>query len=56
MALTFEEFAQLVHEMREAQKKFFLTGERVFIARAKSLERKVDRALDDLFDSQLKLF
>ena len=56
------EYAQLVKEMRAAQKEFFRTPRddearrRDTVSRSKELERRVDRATEDILDTQAKMF
>lgn len=47
--MTLEEFAELVRQMREAQKRFF-KGDRSahLVGRAKALERQVDDAVETI--------
>lgn len=51
-------FVRLVAEMRETQKEFFDTRRRRpdTLARARALERRVDRALEDHLPGQQKTF
>jgi hypothetical protein len=44
----YKAFAHLVDEMRAAQKEYFATRDRDVLSRSKSLERQVDKFLDDL--------
>jgi hypothetical protein len=44
--MTNEQFRQLVREMREAQKRFFADRTVPNVQAAKTLENKVDRALE----------
>ena len=46
--MSLNEFAALVAELRHAQKTYFRTRERADLERSKALERKVDKALDEL--------
>ena len=43
-----QEFIALVSEMREAQRAFFRTRERVYMNQAKQLEKAVDRLLNEI--------
>jgi hypothetical protein len=44
----YKAFAQLVADMRAAQKAYFATRDRDVLSRSKALERQVDKFLDDL--------
>lgn len=43
-----EETLRILLQMREAQKKYFRTRSSTDLAEAKSLEKEVDKLLDDL--------
>lgn len=43
--MTAREFFDLVREMREAQRSYFLTRSRDLLGKSKSLEREVDREI-----------
>lgn len=43
--MTARSFFNLVREMREAQKSYFLTRSRDLLEKSKSLEREVDREI-----------
>ena len=43
-----KEFVLLVQEMRSAQKEYFATRDRDVLNQSKTLERQVDKALDDM--------
>lgn len=43
--MTAREFFDLVREMRETQKGYFLTHSRDLLSKSKSLEREVDREI-----------
>ena len=52
----FNQFVDLVRQMRETQKLYFETRDREILDRSKNLERRVDRAIlaiesPDLFES-----
>ena len=56
------ELAELVKEMRAAQKEFFRTDpsdqdrRRDAVSRSKELERRVDRVVGDILDQQARMF
>lgn len=54
--LTFEEFVRLVADMRHQQRRYFALRRPDILALAKDLERKVDKAVARLTESQLSLF
>jgi hypothetical protein len=55
--MTLQEFADLVGQMRQAQRDYFRTRKPETLNAAKSLERKVDQACKDLADcDQGRLF
>ena len=55
--MTNEEFATLVNDMRNAQKEYFRTRSDSALKEAKSLEARVDKAVQDILDDrQGKLF
>lgn len=51
-----EEFIKKVQEMRNAQKEYFKTRDRVSLAKSKELERKVDNMLSNLVPNKPNLF
>lgn len=51
-----EEFIKKVQEMRNAQKEYFKTRDRVSLAKSKELERKVDNMLSNLAPNKPNLF
>jgi len=54
--MSLEEFAELVQRMRNAQREYFRTKSLPALRRAKTEERKVDRALQELASLQKTLF
>lgn len=46
--MTFEEFIQLVHKMREAQREYFRIRGTEALSRAKNLEKAVDVAIKNM--------
>lgn len=54
--LTFEEFVELVREMRHQQRRFFALRRPDALERSKELEREVDRAIEKIEDKQMSLF
>lgn len=50
--MTYKEFAELVCNMRTAQKTYFRTRNYADLDRSKILERQVDQALRDLSNPQ----
>lgn len=58
--MTTKEFIQKVIEMRDAQREYFRTRSHLYLEKAKSLEKEVDKFTEDyvkvLNDKQLKLF
>jgi hypothetical protein len=54
--MTFEDFRNLVADLRHAQKEYFRTRSDAALERSKSLERRVDEALKALADGQKKMF
>jgi len=53
--MTYEKFILLVEQMRDAQVKYFQTRDKTVLARSKSLERQVDKAIEELKSLQQKL-
>lgn len=51
-----EEFIKTIQEMRDAQKEYFKTRDRVSLAKSKELERKVDNMLSNLAPNKPGLF
>jgi hypothetical protein len=51
-----EEFIKTIQEMRNAQKEYFKTRDRVSLAKSKELERKVDNMLSNLAPNKPGLF
>ena len=51
-----DELAELVRQMRDAQKKYFKEREPLALSMARELERRVDKAVTDTLDQQGKLF
>ncbi len=51
-----EEFIKKVQEMRNAQKEYFKTRDRVSLAKSKEPERKVDNMLSNLAPNKPNLF
>jgi len=51
-----EEFAELVRQMRDAQKSYFKERSPQWLSTAKELERRVDSAVKNVLDAQKKLF
>lgn len=54
--LTFEEFVELVKEMRHQQRRYFALRRPETLERSKELEREVDKAIEKIEDKQLSLF
>ena len=54
--ITLREVAQLVRDMRDAQKTFFRNSSTMALSNAKALERRVDELVSEVLDDQLKLF
>ncbi len=54
--ITFEEFAELVKQMRTAQRAYFQTRSTNWLENARDLEKKVDEALRELDSRQVDLF
>jgi len=50
--MTINEYAKLVNEMRTAQKDFFRTRSGTALEQSKRLERQVDEATRNIFDSR----
>lgn len=50
--MTINEYAKLVNEIRTAQKDFFRTRSESALEKSKKLERRVDEATRDIFDSR----
>ena len=50
------DFAQLVADMRQAQKEYFRTKLFSNLEKSKRTEAKVDKALEEIFGGQQKLF
>lgn len=50
------ELAELVRQMRDAQRTYFRERSPQALSVSKELERCVDRAVDDVLDKQPKLF
>ena len=51
-----EEFIKTIQEMRNAQKEYFKTRDRVSLAKSNELERKVDNMLSNLAPNKPGLF
>lgn len=51
-----EQFFYKVKDMRDAQKEYFKTRDRVSLAKSKELERKVDNMLSNLAPNKPGLF
>lgn len=51
-----EEFIKTIQEMRNAQKEYFKTRDRVSLAKSKELEREVDNMLSNLAPNKPGLF
>lgn len=54
--LTFEEFVELVKEMRHQQRRYFALRKPETLERSKELEREVDKAIERIEDKQMSLF
>ena len=54
--MTYEQFVAKVSEMRNAQKSYFRTRSAAFLDKSKRLEREVDKAVADFYDTQGDLF
>ena len=52
-AMKKEDFYVLVRQMRNAQKKYFLTRDKGILTCSKELERRVDIALQEYFEPKL---
>ena len=50
------DFAQLVADMRHAQKEYFRTKRFNILQKSKAAEAKVDKELQSIFGGQKKLF
>lgn len=50
------ELAALVKEMREAQTAFFRSKHRNHLDRSRMLESRVDEKVNEILDTQIKLF
>lgn len=50
------ELAELVRQMRDAQKSYFRERSPQWLSQSKELERRVDRAVSDVLDRQGTLF
>lgn len=53
---TFEEFVELVREMRHQQRRYFALRRPDALERSKELEREVDKAIEKIEDKQMSLF
>jgi phosphate uptake regulator len=51
-----KELAQLVKQMREAQRQYFKERSPQWLSTAKELERRVDKEVMQILDSQKELF
>ncbi len=51
-----EDFVLLVKQMRESQVKYFLTREPSYLSESKTLEKAVDVAVRNYYDSQKRMF
>lgn len=51
-----EQLAELVRQMRDAQRNYFSERSPQWLSTAKELERRVDAAVKEVLDSQMKLF
>lgn len=54
--LTFEEFVELVKEMRHQQRRYFALRRPDALERSKELEWEVDKAIEKIEDKQMLLF
>lgn len=54
--LTFEQFVELVKEMRHQQRRYFALRKPETLERSKELEREVDKAIEKIEDKQMSLF
>ena len=54
--MTYEDFKQLVYEMRQMQRTWFKTHEQSAIIRSRQLEKRVDDVLESEFSKQPKLW
>lgn len=54
--MTTTQLAQIVQDMRRAQKKFFDTRDPYYLKTSKELEKKVDRAVEDVLNPKIDLF
>lgn len=54
--MTLDELAKLVKEMREKQREYFRTRNASILRESKDLERRVDRAVEEISDKQERLF
>jgi hypothetical protein len=51
--MSYHEFLEMVIEMRELQKKYFKTRDKMILAKSKEMEKKVDAAIEKLQDGLL---
>ena len=51
-----KELAELVKQMRQAQRQYFKERSPQWLSQARELERRVDKAIADIQDKQKKLF
>ena len=54
--MTYEQFIDLVAEMRQAQKEYFKTRDRNILSKSKQLEAQVDAEINKVNSKQLNLF
>ena len=54
--ITLDYLADLVKQMRHAQKRYFATRNREVLAESKRLEAMVDAAINKVYDTQTSLF
>jgi len=52
----FEDFVELVADMRRSQKDYFRQRDRQALSHSKELERRVDQAVEDHQQKQKQLF
>lgn len=53
--MTLSEYAQLIKEMRQAQKAYFQTRDRAILDKSKQLEKRVDAETAKILDNQTRL-
>lgn len=54
--ITVEYLAEIVKQMRHAQRRYFATQNKDVLAESKRLEALVDAVIGRLYDKQMKLF